>query len=411
MKLQFSVDTLSFDTLFTTVGSTTRQVRVYNRSGRNVVLSSVTLRDGRQSRFRLNVDGDTAMVARDIEILDGDSIFIFVQANIDPRNETSPFVVDDAIVFGNGQRLPLTAWGRNAIYHKVPAGASWSTIDCNTWDHTLPHVFLGHGLVPEGKTLTLNAGDELYFASGAMLIVDSTATLKVQGTAEQPVLFSSLRRDGWYRFLPGQWQTIWFYNCSTGNSIDHAIIENGMGAVRCYPGASVTVTNSVIRNMSDAAIVGQSIAIAHGNIVVQTATINGNNLLVYDCLTAITVLGGSYDFTGCTFANYWSYSARKLPNVVLSNYMTIGNTNVGADLLKADFKDCIIYGTYQDGELIAVADGVHALNHNEPHSIVRGGEWSVDPMFNNPKEGDYTLQEGSPAIGLGFNFQDNISFK
>ena len=72
VTLTFSADTLSFDTLFTTVGSTTRQVLVYNRSGHDVVLGSVTLAGGRTSRFRINVDGDTSMVARDVEILDGD---------------------------------------------------------------------------------------------------------------------------------------------------------------------------------------------------------------------------------------------------------------------------------------------------------------------------------------------------
>ena len=93
VKLEFSVDTVAFDTLFTTIGSTTRQVKVYNRSNRDVVIGSITLADGRQSPFRLNVDGDTSMVARNVEIMAGDSIFIFIQANLRYDTiHTLPFV-------------------------------------------------------------------------------------------------------------------------------------------------------------------------------------------------------------------------------------------------------------------------------------------------------------------------------
>ena len=312
VQLAFSIDTVAFDTVFTTMGTATQKVTVYNRSDDNLILSSVTLEKGRTSRFRLNVDGDTSMVARDVEIEAGDSIFVFVQANINPNDEQSPFLVEDAVSFSNGQRLPLTAWGRNAVYHITPRDSVWLRIGSETWTDSLPHVVVGNVLVSEDCTLRLTAGAEVHFATNAMLIVDSAARLLVQGTAERPVLLTSLRHDGWYRFLPGQWQTVWFYNYSTGNVIDHAVIENGVGGLRCYPGAQLTVSNTVVRNISDCAIIGQG------------ATVTGNNLLVYDCLAGFTALmGGSYDFRHCTFANYWSYNARKIETIVLSNHQKI----------------------------------------------------------------------------------------
>lgn len=396
VKLEFSTDTITFDTVFTTVGTTTRMVTVYNRTDDNLRLSTVTLAGGAASRFRLNVDGDTSLTARDIEIEAGDSIFIFVQANINPSDATTPFLVEDAILFSNGQRLVLTAWGRNALYHRLlPTDSTWfSVIDCENWDHTRPHVFLSPAAVLDGHTLTLRDGDELYFADGAMLIIDSNAHLRAQGTAETPVLFTSLRHDGWYDFLPGQWQTIWFYNYSTGNIIDHAVVENAIGGLRCYPGAQLTVSNTVIRNMSDCGIVGQG------------ATITGRNLLVYDCLADFTALiGGSYDFRYCTFANYWSYSARKIESIVLSNNLVMGETVTGGDLLKADFRDCIIWGTYQKEVLLSELEG-YAMHYNlDLHSIVKGGTWNEDPLFTDPREDDYTLQEESPAAGIGYQWQ------
>lgn len=397
VKLEFSTDTLTFDTVFTTVGTTTRIVTVYNRSSDNLKLSTVTLSGGVASCFRINVDGDTSLVARDIEIEAGDSIFIFVQANINPTDATMPFVVEDAIVFSNGQRVALTAWGRNAIYHRIlPSDSTWFTvIDCENWNHTLPHVFIDPAAVLDGHTLTLRNGDELYFYDDAMLIIDSNAHLRVQGTEDAPVLFTSMRHDGWYDYLPGQWQTIWFYNYSTGNVIDHAVIENGTSGLRCYPGSQLTVSNTVIRNMSDCGIVGQA------------ATITGRNLLVYDCLADVTVLrGGSYDFRNCTFANYWSYTARQIECIVLSNNEIRGGEVLGGDLLKADFRDCIIWGTYQKEFLLSELEGF-TMNYNlNLHSIVKGGEWSEDPLFTDPREDDYTLQEESPAIGIGYQFEN-----
>ena len=397
VKLEFSTDTLTFDTVFTTVGTTTRIVTIYNRSSDNLKLSTVTLSGGVASHFRMNVDGDTSLVARDIEIEAGDSIFIFVQANINPTDATMPFVVEDAIVFSNGQRVALTAWGRNAIYHRIlPSDSTWFTvIDCENWNHTLPHVFIDPAAVLDGHTLTLRNGDELYFYDDAMLIIDSNAHLRVQGTEDAPVLFTSMRHDGWYDYLPGQWQTIWFYNYSIGNVIDHAVIENGTCGLRCYPGSQLTVSNTVIRNMSDCGIVGQA------------ATITGRNLLVYDCLADVTVLrGGSYDFRNCTFANYWSYTARQIECIVLSNNEIRGEEVLGGDLLKADFRDCIIWGTYQKEFLLSELEGF-TMNYNlNLHSIVKGGEWSEDPLFTDPREDDYTLQEESPAIGIGYQFEN-----
>lgn len=394
VSLAFSADTISFDTVFATVGTATRRVTVYNRTSDHLRLSSVTLGQGRASRFRLNVDGDTSMVARNVEIEAGDSIFIFIQALINPNDAREPFLVEDDIRFSNGQRLPLTAWGRNAVYHVKPDGEPWSIVDCFGWTDTLPHVIVGPALVTGNNTLVLGPGAELYFADGAMLIIDSAARLIAQGSAENPVLFTSLRQDGWYRTLPGQWQTVWFYNYSTGNVIDHAVVENAVGAIRCYPNAQLRISNTVLRHHSDCAIIGQG------------ADITGHNLLVHDCYASLTVLlGGSYEFSRCTFANYWNYSLRKIQTLVLSNCMNTQNgTPLGGDLRKADFRDCIVWGTFSEGELLVSALGGYAFDTSFSNTILRGGQWDEDPLFSNPREGDYTLRDDSPAQGIGYQF-------
>ena len=55
--LTFSVDTVLFDTVFTTIGSATRQFKIYNPSNNEVNISSIMLAGGQQSKYRINVDG------------------------------------------------------------------------------------------------------------------------------------------------------------------------------------------------------------------------------------------------------------------------------------------------------------------------------------------------------------------
>ena len=75
-QLEFSCDTMAFDTVFTQMGTTTRQFKVYNRGSEAVEFDAVTLAGSYNSRFRLNVDGDTSMVARNVTVAAGDSIFV-----------------------------------------------------------------------------------------------------------------------------------------------------------------------------------------------------------------------------------------------------------------------------------------------------------------------------------------------
>ena len=395
VRLEFSADTVAFDTLFTTLGSTTRYVKVYNRSGKDVLIGNITLAGGSGSRFRLNVDGDTSMVARNVEILAGDSIFIFIQANLRADTTHAPFIVEDAVLFSNGQRLPVSAWGRNAVFHRLkPSDTTWySVIDCANWDHSRPHVIIGAAAVLDGNTLTLTPGDQLYFANDAMLVFDTNARILANGTDAQPILFTSLRHDGWYSFLPGQWQCLWFTGCSTGNIIDHPVLENGTGGLRAYPGSSFSVSNTVIRNMSDCALIGQG------------GAISASNLLIYDCLGSLAVLqGGTYNFSHCTFADYWTYSSRQQESVLLANYLADRNGNILAADLQALFSDCIIWGSRQSEMLIA-SDGEHLDTVSLTRCWVKGID-ADDPLFIDPADDNYRLQDASPAAGKGYQFPD-----
>lgn len=82
--LSFACDTLSLDTVFSTVPTRTYGFWAYNRSSDGLRVSQVRLEHGNQTGFRVNVDGiyldnSTGSQAQDIEVRKGDSIRVFVE--------------------------------------------------------------------------------------------------------------------------------------------------------------------------------------------------------------------------------------------------------------------------------------------------------------------------------------------
>ena len=106
-KLSFSTDEVLFDTVFTTVGSTTKVFKIYNTFKERINVSKIFLALGSNSQFRLNVDGLSSATHSNIEIEGGDSLFLFVQVTVNPTGLNSPLLIKDSIIFEtNGNILP-----------------------------------------------------------------------------------------------------------------------------------------------------------------------------------------------------------------------------------------------------------------------------------------------------------------
>ena len=241
-KLEFSLDTVIFDTVFTTIGSVTKSVKVYNPHNRTIKISSIEIAGGSSSNFRMNVDGDPGNAINDIEIEGKDSMFIFVEVTVDPNNTNSPLIISDSITFitnGNLQDVILVAWGQDAYYHTAnqygglvdPTGDTlkvwYHSITCNaTWTNDKPHVVYGYAIVEPTCCLNIDAGANVYFHSGSGLLVGNPfseqtgACLKVNGTVDNPVTFQGDRLEWDYHDIPGQWDRIWFSATSSNNEIN-----------------------------------------------------------------------------------------------------------------------------------------------------------------------------------------------
>lgn len=425
-KLAFSTDSVLFDTVFTSLGSTTKTFRIYNKHSQPLNISRIALAMGGASPFKLNVDGVAGKSISDVEIAGGDSLFVFVQVTVDPTNASSPMLIKDSILFetnGNTQNVKLVAVGQNVYIHKpdhfVTGLPAYSIIGRENHDTILPndkpHLFFGYSVIDSHCKLTMQAGTKCYFYNNAVLWVYDQGTLIVNGAHGNEVTFQGLRLESDYRDVPGQWGKIWLSKGSVDNVINWAVIRNGgigIQADSCSnTNPTVIVTNTIIKNMTAAAIFGQ------------TARVRGVNCVFANCgqYVAALTLGGNYNFQQCTFADYWvgsgsgsSSTARTTPLLAMNNYYTSGSTLFLRPLDSCYFANCIFYGDQSEevGIDSTTLAGAGFFSYEFDHCLIRtqrnisNGHYSVclqnqDPQFKDTGENNYELKTTSPAINAG----------
>ena len=165
-----------------------------------------------------------------------------------------------------------------------------------------PYVIYGYAAVPENKIATIDAGAKLYFHNNSGLIVDKKASLKVNGTLTNQVVFEGDRLEHRFNNTPGQWGTIWMRAGSTNNEINYATIKNNIvGILVDSIGNSTTtptlhIRNTQIHNNSNYGILGRQTNIKGENLVIGNT---GQSSLA-------CTIGGTYNFTHATFANFWN---------------------------------------------------------------------------------------------------------
>ncbi|MBK9283934.1 MAG: hypothetical protein IPM51_06385 [Sphingobacteriaceae bacterium] len=359
-KVHFSQDSVLFDTVFTTIGSATKNIRVINKNKQKIKITQIRLAKGNSSQFIINVDGLKGTVFNDLEIAANDSMYIFIQVNVNPTNINSPAIVTDNIEFnvnGNQQIVVLEAWGQDAYYHKTTNALyfkdgnyiPYSTVDTlqasydkigndYVWKNDKPHIVYGYLVVDEGQKLVINAGTRVYFNYKAGLWVYRYGELRVYGQKGNEVIFQGVRREADYADEPGQWDRIWINEGSTNNTIDYAIIKNGFIGIQAeLLGDTLGVknrlrlTNTKIQNMSMWGLYCLAYNVYAANNSINNCQEHSLNVL----------LGGNYNFIHNTFANFWEKEgAREKPAVFLNNH-------AGTQVLPLDtfnFINCIIDG-------------------------------------------------------------------
>ena len=392
--LEFSKDTVYLDTVFTDIGSSTYTLQVYNRSDKNISIPSVRLGKGTTSKYRLMVDGMAGQEFENVEMLAKDSMYIFVSVTADVADANpTDFLYTDQILFGDGinpQKVELVTLIQDAIFlypqkfsdgttETLPIGddeiygffldeADPTNGNELHWTNTKPYVVYGYAAVPSTKTLVVDAGARVHFHAESGLIVANNASIHVNGTTsltedlENEVIFEGDRLEPDFAEVPGQWGAIWLTQGSTNNQIKNLTIKNATVGILVSgndgsPTPTLNIENTQIYNC------------ANVGLLARTGNIEGRNVVINNCgQTAFAgSFGGSYEFTHCTFANYWSSPTQT--SVLLDDYIQTDTGNVVEPLTKANFRNCIIYGS--SNLAISLKKEGTSFNYNFDHCLIK----------------------------------------
>lgn len=461
--LQFSKDTVFLDTVFTNIGSSTYNLKVYNKSNDDIIIPTIRLSQGQNSMYRLNVDGLTGSGPtmgkefENVELLAKDSMYIFIETTIDigtlVASETQ-FLYTDAIEFDSGenfQKVELVTLVKDAVFI-YPNKDAQGVIETLTFDtdgdgtdddteiqgrfladeeltftNEKPYVIYGYAAVDNGKILTIEAGARVHFHANSGLLVTGGGSLKVNGLPstdpellEGEVIFEGNRLEPRFEDVPGQWQTIWLFNGSVDNVINHATIKNSTVGILSDGNqedpTKLTITNSQIYNSSNFGILGRGTSIRGENVAINNS---GQSSFA-------GTYGGAYNFVHSTFANYWNNSFRQFPSVLLNNYILDENNVAFTNPLdEANFTNCIIYGN-DNPEFILDRESGDDFNFKFTNCLLKFDDpndnfsddlydfnnsliyeniiLNADPEFLDPNTNKLNIPNGSPADNSGIIF-------
>lgn len=384
LRLSFSTDTVMFDTVFCTVGTATKALKVYNRSSSSLRINRVQLQGGAASAYSVNLDGMVGHSFNDIALRAYDSLFVFVRLNAPPTAQDSPLCVADSLLFitnGNLQQVQLLAWGQDVVLHRNARLNSDSTLRAGR-----PHVVYGIMSVMPGATLTLEAGAQLHFHPGASLVVHGA--LRTEGSAEAPVVLGGDRLEPYYRDKPGQWGGISLKRGSTA-TLQWTQVQNCITALQAETLAdTLRMSHCRLEHCSHTCLLA-----------------NGANVLADNCLfsnganACVRLVGGQHRLSHCTVACYWGgFSFRGGAALQLLHPDTL-------PMVQALFENCIVYGS--------IADEVYAQPPTAPYHFHRcllrtaldtndarmSGIVLDDPKFVSTTKHLFELDTLSPAIG------------
>jgi hypothetical protein len=463
-NLEFLKDTVYLDTVFSNIGSSTYNLKVYNNSNNDIVIPNVRLSQGQNSMYRLNVDGQTGSGAisgkefENVEILAKDSMFIFIETTINIQTLVSSetqFLYTDAIEFDTGsslQKVELVTLVKDAVFiypqrflnSEGDYITETLTFDVDgdgmddetsikgrflddselTFTNDKPYVVYGYAAVNDGKTLTIEAGARVHFHSNSGLLVTSGGSINAQGTLsadenlmEGEIIFEGDRLEPGFSDVPGQWQTIWLFNGSTNNIFDHVTIKNSTVGLLSEGNQDdvlkLNITNTQIYNSSNFGILGRATSINAENLVINNS---GQSSFA-------GTFGGRYNVVHSTLANYWNNSFRQFPSVLLNNYLVdADNVTFTNPLEEANFTNTIIYGN-DNPELLLDKDNDDTFNFKFTNCLIRFNDssnnftgdqydfdnvalyenvvFNEDPEFLEPYLNKLQIPDGSPAEGFG----------
>lgn len=430
VRLDFSSDTVRFDTVFTGIGTATKRLKIYNKDKKAVSISNIELMSAGKTGFRMNVDGESGNKISNVDILGKDSIYVLVEVTVNPLDRDNPLLIADSIRLqynGVTRYIRLEAIGQDVVLWKAKKIDQDTTLTSEK-----PFLIYDSLRVQKNAKLTIGENVKMYFHSGAGLSVQGT--IEAKGTIEAPVVFRGDRMDNMlespvlpYDRVPGQWQGISIAGDSYGNIFENVRIRNSVHGILCYPSDTVKqkarLWNTIIQNTTK-----------EGLWAVNARISAKNSLFANSATNAIKLLGGSYEFIHCTIANYMYgvFITVRKPAMLIENTGTdMNGKSQVVPLGRCRVVNTIVSGSTVGNNLVLTNDGKVAFNHLFRYCLLKekgtddanfvNNVWNKDPLFefiysfetaeNNPDKAyyyNYELGNESPAIAAASRiFSDN----
>lgn len=411
--ISVSADTLSFDTVFTTVGSITQSFKIRNDNDQKLLISEIKLMGAQSSYYQLNIDGRAINSLSDIELASNDSLYVFVKVSIDPNIETLPFIVRDSIRInynGNTKWVQLQAYGQNARFLK-----NQKITNNTTWDNQLPYVILQGCTIDTFATLTIEKGARIFCHADAPFII--RGSLKTNGDKDNKISFQGDRLDGDYKDLPASWPGIFFTTTSHDNIFNFTTIKNAYQAI--VIGGSInnlnpqlTLNECIIDNAYDVGLFAFNSSVQSRNCLFSNC---GNDAVEGEAGSNILIKGGgNYIFNHATVTTYSNlFNVHKQPVVYISN---AGNTIPSG--LDVQFKNSIIYGesglvedeiktSKQANSVFSVTlqNVLYKAKTTPANTTILNCITNQDPLFDSINTSrhfyNFHLKSNSPALNKG----------
>jgi len=423
-KLSFSTDTVLFDTVFSTIGSTTKYLKVHNPHDQKILISKIHLAGGSGSQYQINIDGLPSSSIDNVEVAANDSLYIFIKVTVDPTDQNTPMVVTDSIIFetnGNYQDVDLVAWGQDAHYfvgyrHSPESSLKYIIVAGEneevTWIDDKPYVIYGWAVVDSTAKLNIGPGVNMYFHQNSGLWVYRGGTINIDGKKDSLVTFQGDRLEYEFLYQPGQWNGIVLNESPETHSINYAEVENAYVGIQASPLGSdniwscdLDLTNTVVKSMTSFGLYSFA------------SNITATNSVFADCATyTVCLVGGNYDFRHCTLADYWSGSIRQQPSVRISNIIEFvtadGIISYISPLQSAYFGNCILYGNLNE-EIDSANSNEYEFNYQfdncflKTERVISNPDFyidnykNIDPLFMDYTLDNYRLDTLSPASNVG----------
>jgi len=430
--LEFSLDTLTFDTVFTNLGTATHRFKVYNPHDQIIRINNVFLGGGEPSDFNINIDGFSGVSSSDIEIPAKDSIYIFANVFIDPNDGDA--IRMDSVMFetdgGGTQKVMLYAYGWNANYIGKVGFATIFSDTAVTLTNNMPYIFMGTIAFVSNSCLTILGGTEIYMFGGptsrpgerAKIYIGDNSCIRsnVGGNLNNPVVIKTHRLEEDYQLIPFHHNGIELSPRSRDNIIHGTIIRNAVDGIFVD---SFSVNGSPKLELKNSKIynVDRSAVLARGSYITMTNTVLANS----NQFNFIGIRGGAYNFRNCTFINVGaglvgrSEAVLSFRDYEVAIDPTTGDKTFPKSQGEAYFTNCIIYGNKnEEVEMLSLDEPAIDFYYEFNNCLMKVDTFSQnmincvtnqDPIFLDEDNFDYKIDSvDSPANNAGLSSSINI---